>query len=153
VRAFVGALAALVAIGAVGCGGGRSSHDAFVDDAARICRAANADFSEIETMRPTAERAIVALESVMAIGADALADLSDLKPPTADQVDVNAWLGTLEQALDEVAYIHGLLAQDRVGEALEAAARADMLTKRAQTLARQVGLDRACRVPRILPGT
>jgi hypothetical protein len=156
VRAYVGAVAALAvigAIGAAGCGGERSSHDAFVDDAGRICRAANAHFSEIEIMRPTADRAIAALESVMAIGADALADLSELEPPTNQQVEVSAWLGTLEQALDEVAYMHELLAQDRVGQAVAAAARADLLTKRAQTLARQVGLDRVCRVPRILPPT
>lgn len=151
-RAVVAAFAALVAIGLVGCGGGgRASHGDFVDDAARICRTANQRFSDIEVVDPTAAGAAKAFESVIETGAQALGELRDLKPPTDDQAAVGAWLGTLEQALDEVGYIRELLADGRVGLALEAAVRADLLTKRAQTLARRVGLDRACRVPRLIP--
>jgi hypothetical protein len=146
------AVVALVAIGLAACGGGgRSTHEAFVSDAARICRGANDEFSRIDVVDPTVQGAAKALESVIATGTDALSRLHDLKPPNADQESVGAWLGTLEQALDEVAYIHELLGQNKVGLALEAATRADMLTKRAQTLARDVGLDRVCRVPRLIP--
>jgi hypothetical protein len=152
VRAVVGALAALVAIGLAGCGdGGRSTHGTFVDDAASICRSANVRFAEIDIVRPNAARAAEALESVVSIGSEALLDLRELKPPVKDQADVSAWLGTLEQALDEVVYIRDLLGEDRFGEALDAAVRADLLTERALTLARKVGLDRVCRVPRIIP--
>jgi hypothetical protein len=152
VRAVFGTLAALVAIGLAGCGGGgRSSHGTFVDDAASICRSANMKFAEIDIARPNAARAAAALESVVTIGSDALLSLRELKPPVKDQTDVSAWLGTLEQALDEVQYMRDLLAQDRVGQAIDAALRADLLTTRAGTLARKVGLDRVCRVPRLIP--
>jgi hypothetical protein len=152
VRALVGALAAVVALGFAGCGGGgRSTHDVFVDDATTICRKANGAFADLEIVDPTAADAAAALEQVSAIGIAALTELRDLKPPEQDQTDVGSWLGTLEQALDEVGYIRELLTDDRVGEALQAAVRADLLTRRAQTLARGVGLDRACRVPRLIP--
>jgi hypothetical protein len=152
VRAVVGVVVALVVIGLTGCGGGgRTTHEQFVHEAARICRGVNAKFREIDSVDPTAARAAAVLEEVLAIGGDALVDLRELKPPTKDQTDVGAWLGTLEQALDEVGYIRALLAEGRIGEALDAAVRADLLTKRAQTLARAVGLDRVCRVPRLIP--
>jgi hypothetical protein len=151
VRAVVAAFFALVVIGLAGCGGGSRSHDGFVDDAARICRTANQRFSDIDVVDPTAVGAAEALESVIQTGTQALAELRELKPPTGDQAAVGAWLGTLEQALDEVGYTQELLADDRIGLALEAAVRADLLTKRAQTLARRVGLDRVCRVPRLIP--
>lgn len=153
-RAVFGALAALVAIGLAGCGdGGRSTHGIFVDDAASICRAANAKFAEIDLVRPNLTRAAQALESVVTIGGDALLELRELKPPVNDQRDVGAWLGTLEQALNEVEYTRELLGAGRIGQALDAAVRADLLTRRAQTLARRIGLDRACRVPRLIPRT
>ncbi len=142
---------ALAAIGGAGCGGGRSTHSGFVEDAAGICRAANRQFEELEIVRPTAAGAVAVLESVTAIGGEALGDLRELKPPTKSQEEVGAWLGLLEQALDEVQYTRDLLADDRVGQALEAALRADQLTRRARTVARRVGLDRVCRVPRLVP--
>jgi len=146
----VGTFVAVVAFGAVSCGGS-TTHNVFVDEAARICREANARFAELEIVDPTARRAAAVLERVSEIGSEALEDLRDLKPPERDQVDVASWLGTLEQALDEVGYIHELLGEDRFGEALDAAVRADLLTGRARTLARRVGLERVCSVPKLLP--
>jgi hypothetical protein len=122
-----------------------------VDEATTICRRANGAFADLEIVDSTAARAAAALEEMSAIGGSALAELRDLEPPEHDQTDVGSWLGTLEQALDEVGYIRELLLDDRAGEALEAAVRADVLTRRAQTLARGVGLDRSCRVPRLIP--
>jgi len=152
VRPVAGALAVLVALGLAGCGdGGLTSHGAFVHDAARICRTANASFTEIDVVRLNAERAVAVLEQVLTIGDDALDDLRALKPPTDAQRDVEAWLGLLDQALDEVGYARDRLVDDQLTRALDAAVRADLLTRRAQTLAREVGLDRVCRVPRLLP--
>jgi hypothetical protein len=152
VRPVVAALAALVATGLVACGGGSpSTHDAFVSDAARICHHANERFADVTIVAPTAENAATALDEVIATGTGALRDLRALKPPPADQEAVGAWLGALDQALDEVGYTQDLLRQRRIGLALEAAVRADRLTRRAQTLARDVGLDRVCRVPRLIP--
>ena len=49
-RPLVGALAAIVALGFAGCGGGRTTHDAFVEDAATICRRANERFGAIDVV-------------------------------------------------------------------------------------------------------
>jgi len=53
--------------------------------------------------------------------------------------------------LEQVLTIGDDALDDQLTRALDAAVRADLLTRRAQTLAREVGLDRACRVPRLLP--
>lgn len=150
-RAIVGALFALTALGCVGCGAGPSTHRTFVQEAAHVCRDANRDFSDIEISRPDAGLAAAALERVVEIGSGALERLRDLKPPEKDQRGVQAWLSTLEQALDQVSYARELLTGGRIDLAIDAAQRADLLTGRARVLARRIGVDRVCRVPRLIP--
>jgi hypothetical protein len=135
----------------VGCGGGRT-HRTYLHEAADVCREANARFAGIEVVSPSAAQADAALGDIIEIGALALQDLRRVKPPKADQAEVNAWLGALEQALDEVSYARALLRDDEVLLALGAIERADVLTRRARVLARALGLDRVCAVPELLPG-
>ena len=150
-RAIVGALFALTALGCVGCGADPSSHHGFVHEAALVCRQANRELSEIEISRPDARLAAAALERVVEIGSGALERLHDLKPPDKDAQNVQAWLGTLEQALDQLSYARELLTGGRIDLAIDAAQRADRLTGRARVLARRIGVDRVCHVPRLIP--
>jgi hypothetical protein len=145
------ALVATVVLTLVACGGGRT-HRGFVDEAADICRQANTRFAGIEIVRPSAAEADAALGDIIEIGALALQDLRRVKPPKGDQAAVNAWLGALEQALDEVAYARTLLRDDETLLAFGAIQRADVLTRRARVLARALGLERVCEVPQLLPG-
>ena len=145
------ALVATVALTLVACGGGRT-HRGFVDEAADICRQANARFAGIDVVRPSAAQADAALGDIIEIGALALQDLRRVKPPKGDQTAVNAWLGTLEQALDEVAYRANAAARRR-----DPARRRRHRTGRradatARVLARALGLERVCEVPELLPG-
>jgi hypothetical protein len=144
-------LVATVALTLVACGGG-GSHRGFVDQAADICRQANARFASIEIVRPTAADADAALGDIIEIGALALQDLRRLKPPKGDVAEVDAWLSALEQALDEVAYARTLLRDNEILLAVDAIERADVLTRRARVLPRALGLERACAVPELLPG-
>jgi hypothetical protein len=150
VRAVVGVVVLALVASACG-GGGRRSHGEFVHAAGRICREANDRFAEVDIVRPTADRAAAALTEVLEVGAAAMRDLRRVKPPKGDEREVAAWLGALEQALDEVQYARLLVRRHHVVRAVAAIARADVLTHRAEHLAARVGVDRVCEVPRLLP--
>ena len=76
---------------AAGCGGGRLSHGEFVKRADAICSAYQAQTTPIVT--PRSYDAIVRWgKATLPIYAGALRELSALKPPAADQQEVNAWL-------------------------------------------------------------
>lgn len=122
-------------------------------EAGRICAQANRRFAQVELVEPSADRAEVALTEVVEIGAAALRDLRRVKPTKGDEADVSAWLGTLEQALDEVDYARALLRAGDVVLAIAAIERADVLTARARALARSFGVERACRVPELITGS
>jgi hypothetical protein len=145
------ALLVVVAVAAA-CGGGPRNRADFVHDASRICRKANALFARVDVEPPTERRAQRALTEVVEIGGEALGDLRRVKPPKAAQSSVDAWLGLLEQALDEVKYATALLQAHDVTRAVSAIARADVLTARATRVATDVGIGHACRVPKLLPG-
>ena len=138
-------------VGLSACGGGRSHAD-FVRDTSRICRETNDRFGRVEVERPNDAHAHAALSEIVGIGAEALRELRRVKPPKSAQADVDSWLGVLEQALDEVDYARTLLRGGDVTRAVSAIARADVLSGRAERLATRVGLGRACRVPKLLPG-
>jgi hypothetical protein len=151
VRTAAALLAVACAIALSGCGGG-TSHADFVRDTNRICRETNDRFARVEVERPSAAHAQAALSEIVGIGAEALRELRRVKPPKSARADVDAWLGVLEQALDEVDYARTLLHGGDVTRAVSAIARADVLAGRAERLAATVGVDRACRVPKLLPG-
>ena len=146
-------LVAALVVTLAGCGGGRRSHADFVHDAEDICHEANARFARVEIVRPSAAGAEAALEKIVEIGAVAIHDLRRVKPPKGDEAHVSAWLGALEQALDELDYARTLLRDAEIVRAVGAVARADVLTRRAEVLARRVGVARVCAVPQLLPGT
>ena len=144
-------LVVALAVALSACGGGKSHAD-FVRDTSRICRETNRRFARVEVERPSEAHARAALSEIVGIGAEALRELRRVKPPKSAQADVDAWLGVLEQALDEVDYARTLLHGGDVTRAVSAIARADVLAGRAERLAADIGIGRACRVPRLLPG-
>jgi hypothetical protein len=151
-RVVACALVLVVASAAGACGGGgRRSHADFLRAAGRICHQANERFERVDIVRPTAARADAALTEILEVGAAAIRDLRKVKPPKGDEREVATWLGTLEQALDEIEYARALVRDGRVARAVAAIGRADVLTVRARALAVALGVDRVCRVPRLLP--
>lgn len=145
-------LTGLLLVSVAGCGGGAPSRSRFARDAGRICREANERFARVDVVGPDAAGADAALGDIVEIGGLAIRDLRRVKPPNRDQSGVEAWLGALEQALDEVTYARMLVLDDEIVGALAAIARADILTRRARELARAVGVARVCAVPELLPG-
>jgi hypothetical protein len=152
VRVAAVALVGVMLSGLAGCGGGTLSRAGFEHDSERICRDANARFARIRVASPTASGAEAALASVVAIGTAALGDLRTLKPPKGSGSRVDAWLGALEQALDEVRYARSLLHDEEIVRGLAALARADVLARRARVLGHDLGVARTCDVPRLVPG-
>ena len=144
-------VAGALVVGLAGCGGSPESRTAFVHDSERICRRANVRFARVHVVSPTAREAEHALGIIVGIGRAAVDDLRKLKPPKTSSEQAGAWLGLLEQALDEVVYAQTLLHGDEIVRAAAALARADVLTRRARALGRDLGVARACEVPRLLP--
>jgi len=139
-------------VGCAGCdGGGPASHADFVGDSARICRTANTRFARIRIAPVTATGADATLARIVAVGTAALSDLRRVEVPKTEERAVDAWLGALEQTLDEIAYARSLLHGDEIVRAVGALARAEVLTRRARVLGRDLGVARACAVPRVLP--
>jgi hypothetical protein len=144
-------LVVALAVAPSACGGGKSRAD-FVRDTSRICRETNDRFARVKVERPSEAHARAALSEIVGIGAEALRELRRVKPPRSAQADVDSWLGLLEQALDEVDYARALLRGGDVTRAVSAIARADVLATRAERIAGDIGIGRACRVPKLLPG-
>jgi hypothetical protein len=144
-------LVAMIIVAGAACGGGPTTHTDFVRDAGHICRDANRRFARVDIVNPSAVGAEAALADIGEIGGVAIGDLRNVKPPKGDAAEVSAWLGALEQALDEVEYARELLRDDEIVRALAAIDRADVLTRRARHLGRAIGVARVCDVPELLP--
>jgi hypothetical protein len=145
------AVVGVTLLGLAACDGGRPSHTDFVHEAGQICHDANRRFARVRIVRPSAAHAQAALADIVAIGAVAIRDLRRVKPPKGDEARVSVWLDAFEQALDEVDYARSLLRDEEIVRAVGAIARADVLTRRAQELGRDLGVAGVCDVPRLLP--
>jgi hypothetical protein len=90
-RAARGVVAGLAALLLAGCGGGRLSHDDYVRRADAVCAAYDAKVRLLT--RPKSFDAIVAYtDRTLPLYVAALDRLRALRPATADEPDVRAWL-------------------------------------------------------------
>ena len=122
------ALIALAALVLAGCGGGgddRLSREEWTTQADAICKVVNDRLAETEQPNTMAELVTVLEQGLEDVEA-ALADLRELSPPEDMEQDVDAWIGRVEAASEQIEVARDAAkAQDEeaLAEALEEGTR------------------------------
>ena len=151
VAVCAGAAAALVA-----CGGSRGqvevSHAEFARAAQETCAASARAVSDIAAPDPSDPAAMAtAIEQVVALQRDALADLASMPSPTGARDEVDRWLALVAQVLEETDTAVEAWRGGDVQAAGAAVARANERNAAAEDLARRLGVPNCASAPTDVP--
>ena len=139
-------LALAVAVVAVtGCGGGdRLSREEYARQADEICRKYEAELHEVEQELVRAESpddVAAAIDRGIPVVERGVADLRALEPPEELQDDVERWLELNEENAKTLERLRDAAHENDAAELQRVATEADENERRADELARKIGLD------------
>jgi hypothetical protein len=150
-----GAAAVLLGAAAVltACGGGsRLTRAEFAHEASEICSSSNRHVSTRSVPSFTEPRFAAKVLAKLAEHDRRTVDaLLELKGPKRDVATTEAWIGILDQVVDELDFALAALRHGDESTAREAATRAEMLDERGRELGRAFDVA-PCRLTSALPG-
>ena len=148
-RSKVGAACCGLVIAVTACGGGseRLTAAEYAREASRVCQRTNRAIARVDAVALTGmPRAAQALERVVELQRDAVAELRDLRPPDGMRATVERWIALLDQAADELGLAGARARAGRALEAREFAGKARTLLDRARDVTAPIRVV-SCRGP------
>ena len=121
-----------------GCGGG-NSREAFVEDAAAVCRKSNERVKALGTPESFTDTLLYARRAEDAVG-DEIDELRELTPPAEAEEDFNEYLATLEDRRRQLELLADAADRNNMADIQGIGSELDTLTAKARTQARRAGL-------------
>ena len=121
-----------------GCGGG-NSREAFVEDAAAVCRKSNERVKALGTPESFTDTLLYARRAEDAVG-DEIDELRELTPPAETEEDFNEYLATLEDRRRQLELLADAADRNNMADIQGIGSELDTLTAKARTQARRAGL-------------
>ena len=148
------ALVTAVTVGCLGCGGDADlTRAGYAREASRICREATTRTADLDVPRLEQTKAATrVIGTIVDVHRGELAALTELDGPKRDRGQLERWLATIDQALDEAELAREKLRAGDLGAATAAATRATTLGSYSEELARAYDIA-SCRLPDLVPDT